>query len=128
MIMSGMNFHGKACEGVKWARGLRRVPIEGIDILGTGVANEEGRSVRGRGRPASPARGLAKILHADHLLELMVADPNTEHTSRLAYCWTAEAAKKIDVVSFARPLRPAHTNLRQLGPLLGFEVEQHQPV
>ena len=55
----------------------------------------------------------------------MVADPNTEYTSGLACCGTA---KNIDVVSIVRPFVPAHTNLRQLGPLLGAGVEQHQTV
>ena len=36
--------------------------------------------------------------------------------------------QKIDVVSFARPLLPGHTNLRQLGPFLVLPIEQHQPV
>src|SRR5271167_3598718 len=55
--------------------GLRCFPIESVDILGAGVADEEGRIVWRETQPASPSGGLAKILQADHLLQLVIADP-----------------------------------------------------
>ena len=85
------------------------LPIESVDVLGAGVSNQQRRIVGGQACPASPAGGLAKIFQVDHLVQLMVADSNTEYTTRLA---SRRNAEKIDVVSLARPLRITYTDFR----------------
>jgi hypothetical protein len=57
---------------------LRRVPVEGVDILAAGVANEKRGVIGSQADPLSPAGGLANIFQAKHLLQLAIADPNSE--------------------------------------------------
>src|SRR5215472_3823022 len=60
-------------------RDQRRVPVEGVDILGACVAQKKRRIVGGHTHPASPARRLVEVFQAGHLLQLMVADSNPEY-------------------------------------------------
>jgi hypothetical protein len=80
---------------------LGRVPIEGKNLGSARLAQKNWRIVRRKARPTSPInRRLLELSQAGHLLQLMVADPNSEYSGCRR---TLGLGKKIDVVGVARP-------------------------
>src|SRR5438876_9288199 len=99
---------------------LRRFPVEGIDILSSGVAEQQRRIV-GRESQRSPVTSdRNEILQVDHLFCLMVADSNSEDRA------LSPRLQNINVLSVLRPIRVAKDAFGKLSPLLHLEVEQHQ--
>src|SRR6266567_511210 len=99
---------------------LRRFPVEGIDILSSGVAEQQRRIV-GRESQRSPVTSdRNEILQVDHLFCLMVADSNSEDRA------LSPRIQNIDVLSVLRPIRVAKDAFGKVSPLLHLEVEQRQ--
>src|SRR5215472_6102310 len=82
-------------------------PVEGINILGACVAKEKRRVVGGQAKPAPVGRGVSKIFQAEHLFQLVIPDPNAKYAVHPVCLWSAN---KVNVVSFARPLRPTYSD------------------
>jgi len=86
---------------------LRRFPVEGIDILSSGVAEQQRRIV-GRESQRSPVTSdRNEILQVDHLFCLMVADSNSEDRG------LSPRIQNINVLSGPRPIRVSQRRLWQ---------------
>jgi len=99
---------------------LRRFPVEGIDILSSGVAEQQRRIVGRESQRSSVTSDRNEILQVDHLFCLMVADSNSED-ARLS-----PRIQNINVLSGPRPIRVAKDALASSSPLFHLEVEQYQ--
>src|SRR5690348_1398933 len=100
---------------------LRSVPVKGVYLWSSGLAEENRRVVRRQARPTSPIdRWLFEISQAGHLLHLMVLDSHPEYDG----CRRVFGPDKEEhIVSVARPFRIGGMHLRQLSPLLGVDIE-----
>ena len=93
---------------------LRVVPIEGVDFLDAGVADEQRGFVGGEAAPISEgAAGGLKAFHAEDGLKFSVAD-----LGPVVAFLVIEDSVEIDVAAVARPSRIGHENVGERGPFL----------
>src|SRR5258707_5339037 len=106
--------HG--CDAAK----LWRKPIEGVDFLDAGVADQERRFVRGDAGPvAESAAGGLESLHAEDTLQLAVRDTRAE-IGFLAI----ENAVEINEMAIARPSWIGHEKIGEINPFLRREIKK----
>src|SRR5271166_3897399 len=98
---------------------LRLFPVEGVDILGSSVAEQQRRIVRRKSQPTTPEAGKDKILQVHRSFSLAVAEANPDHSS-------AHIGKSINPLSVLRPTQPAERALGKLRPFLSLEIKPQQ--
>src|SRR5208282_1291650 len=95
-------------------------PVEGVNVLASSVAQQQGRVVgRESQRGAVPAGGW-KILQIGHRFGLSVGDSNPD------YCIFSPAIQNVNIVRVMRPTQPAQGPRGELTPFLSLEVEQEK--
>src|SRR5579863_3527584 len=96
---------------------LRRLPVEGVDFLGTDVAQRERRIVGGKSGPRAerPGSQPPQVLQAAHTLQLVVADAETVERPL-----ASDIAVKVEVLSVPRPIYITNRHLGPVSPRTGL--------
>ena|SRR3974390_2858257 len=89
---------------------LRLLPVEGIDILGSGVPEQQ-RCIVGRKSQCRPVTSdRTEILELDEAFDLAVADSNSEERA------LSPRVPNVNVLSVLRPIRVAEDPFGKLTP------------
>src|SRR6266851_1337330 len=93
---------------------LRRFPVESIDFLNAGVANQQRRFVRGEAGPVSEgSSSRLKSFHAEEALQFMAGDLHA-----VVALLVVKNPVKIQMARVSRPSRVGYENPGELRPLL----------
>src|SRR5579864_5982120 len=94
--------------------------IQGVDILGAGVFQEERGIIGCQGQGSAVASGGGKVLHVRDLFHFVIRDVNTN------YRFFSAVVEQVDGLSVMGPVEPAEGSGGELGPLLRLRVEEEK--
>src|SRR5262245_53095114 len=91
----------KSCDLMSEAEPLRSLPVEGVDVLGADVAQQQRGVIRCQGKPTAPSsKRTPEVLQAHHPLHLRVTDPHAIDR-RIG----SGEGVEVDVLAVSRPVR-----------------------